>query len=130
MLSCCLVTSHQCDILTVHYPSVSLFASHCLTYMKQCLLSVPDFWFWPDISSTKILDSLQPYAMTCTSSKNMLGLVAFLYLCFFLIPKVVDLDFPVHMTALSLACLISTNSHFCLVFSSHILMLFAIIYMP
>ena len=130
MLSCSLPTSHQCDILTVHYPNVSLIASHFSTYMQQCLLSLPEFWFWLNISSTKILVSLQPYAMTCTPRKSILGLIAFLYIYFHWLPKTVDLDFPVHMTALSLAWLVNTNSHFCLAFSSHIWMLFAIFFMP
>jgi hypothetical protein len=43
MLSCSLLTSYRCDILTVHYPSVSLIASHLLTYMQQCLLSLIRF---------------------------------------------------------------------------------------
>jgi hypothetical protein len=115
MLRCCVPTFHQCDILSVHYPSVSLFTSDFSTFMQQCLVYLHDFWFWPGISSTKILDSLQPYAMTCTPRKNILVLIAFLYLCFLWIHKVVYVDFPVHMTALSLAGLISTKSFlFCI----------------
>ena len=55
------------------------------------------------------------------------GLVALLSLCCPWILKMVDQDFPLYVTPLSIAWLISTNSCFCRVSSLHVWVTFAII---